>query len=57
MFAASSSLRNLDLALEVAISCYGSNIEMENNVHFFLHCPLYDSLRSDLFSQLAVHQG
>ena len=29
----------------------------ENNVHFFLHCPLYDSLHSDLFSQLADVQG
>ena len=24
---------------------------------FFLHCPLYDSLRSDLFSQLADVPG
>ena len=29
----------------------------ENNLHFFLHCPLYNSLRSDLFSQLADVPG
>ena len=29
----------------------------ENNVHFFLHCPLYNLLRSDFFSQLADVSG
>ena len=31
--------------------------DKENSVHFFLRCPLYDSLRSDLFSQLVDVPG
>ena len=31
--------------------------DKEDNVHFLLHCPLYDTLRSDLFSQLADVSG
>ena len=29
----------------------------EDNVHFVLHCPMYDSLLSDIFNQLADVPG
>ena len=29
----------------------------ENNKHFLLHCPLYDTLRRDLFDQLSDVPG